>query len=176
MITLCGVLLFFLLPACRQKSVGVAHPVHDALVCVNEQNDAYELWAMQQEMALVDIPVPLYHHRIVLDANAQDSQNNVVLAYATALSYDELADFYAQEMERLGWSMLKKFITTENQMFIFCTPARLCLVMLQPLTTDGNQPLHKIVVCVGGISAYNQLWRTSLDEHAGYALVQDDLW
>lgn len=85
----------------------------------------------QQEAMLADIPVPLYDQRILLDNTyGSTEQNAIVLGYKSTLSLEEIIQFYAAEMERLGWWQLMIYKGPES-LLNFEKPGRLCTISIR---------------------------------------------
>ena len=83
-----------------------------------------------QELMLADVPIPLYDSHLFAPYFDQSSED-VLLGYQTSLAVDQLVHFYDQEMERLGWKLIKLFQTHETVM-CYETPYRICIVSLRP--------------------------------------------
>lgn len=80
------------------------------------------------EARLGDLPVPL----MVQGVNALDEgQGRYLIIYKTTLSLDDLAQFYGQEMERLGWQKVTSFECGEL-LFSFKKQKRSCIISVRP--------------------------------------------
>jgi hypothetical protein len=179
--TFLGVLLFFLLPACRKQSVNRSQQISAPTTSMSASNkDTYDvaLHELHKELTLVDIPVPLYQYRIPMKmiSEVDDAeQSDVVLGYASLLSVADLVMFYQQEMERLGWMLIKHFATEQESVLVFNAPRRICVVTIQPFQ-DNATLFSKIVLCVGLVGRKHQEVSALGGGCGEYGFVHDDLW
>ncbi len=114
------VMLFILSSCIRQHSKKKAQEHNNAITSV-----------FQQEAMLVDIPIPLYDERILVQGkHSQAEQNATMLGYRSSLLSDDIIEFYMQEMERLGWRQVKVFKGIES-LLQFESPGRLCTISVR---------------------------------------------
>lgn len=83
------------------------------------------------EAKLADIPVPIGSKPIkhYFQSAAADSQE-IVLGYTSEQSVDEIALFYAQQMEQSGWYQTSSFFGAE-QLLMFEKLDQVCVVSLR---------------------------------------------
>jgi hypothetical protein len=87
----------------------------------------------QQEARLTDISVPLNAKSIPNGFWVDEKESaGVMLTYVVSLSLQQIASFYSQEMERLGWDQTVSFDAHE-QLLIFEKPGRVCSILLRPV-------------------------------------------
>ncbi len=80
------------------------------------------------EARLGDLPVPLMVQGVSV---SDEGQGRYFIVYKTALSLDELTQFYGQEMERLGWQKVTSFEHAEL-LFSFKKQKRSCVISVRP--------------------------------------------
>lgn len=115
--------MIFFVPACR-------------VIRQSKAVDKRSLWA-EKEAKLYDIPVmlnarPYYGTQSYFVSQGSDE----VLAYTIShKNLDEIVLFYSQEMERLGWQIIKKFYAYEVFLY-FQKPLSACAVSIRSFKTD----------------------------------------
>lgn len=79
------------------------------------------------EAQLTDVPFPLgaqVTDEGLSDLFDQSSQAHHIVSYTTTLSVAALREFYASDMERLGWKELFVGVASDNEaVFVFTKPA-----------------------------------------------------
>lgn len=175
----CVMVLFFVLflPGCRKqldKSVSAFNSLSPIDNISQVSSDDLERHELHKELMLLDIPVPLYQHRLFFQDDTlklpQGSLADKTLGYVSQLSVEDIVIFYLREMERLGWRLLKQFITLYETVLIFNAPTRVCVVIVNA-HKDVASATH-IIVHVGSIDA-GLLWQAD-DVVADITLSQQD--
>ena len=112
---------------------------------------AFELVRLQ-EARLADIPVPLHAKPLPKFFADENNARGVILGYSCKLDSKEIAAFYQQEMDRLGWRRAASCDGIES-LFYFEKPTRFCSVSLRPqrknnthivIVTSDHQQAHMI--------------------------------
>lgn len=100
------------------------------------QEESKHSMGRQLEAMLVDVPVPLYTRQLLIHSERSMHAQDIVVGYESTLSLGQLEDFYLNDMQRLGWRLIKLFAGQEI-VLIFETPQRLCTIRLMagPLQT-----------------------------------------
>lgn len=124
-----------MLPACRQE--GSKKNSSAAQVTKRKR-------VIEQEAQLVDVPVPIGAQAVSADAQEGLFSSTSMLTYTTQQVPDRLAEFYRQEMERLGWQHGARFNGAE-QLLYFEKPGRFCVVSIRPAVKKG----HLLVITTG---------------------------
>jgi len=124
----CVVLAVFLLSGCAPKKEVQEHTAY---------------W-QQYQARLYDIPIAVYAQPIKeYCITCADSDQAIQLGYQTSLSSQSVAQFYAQEMERLGWFAYGA-VAGKEQVMQFEKPRRFCIVSVR-----SSGPSTIVVVSVG---------------------------
>jgi hypothetical protein len=97
------------------------------------QKDFDEHEAERQEATLIDIPIPLYLQRLPV-VTRDHCGNQIVLGYYSTIEPESLVNFYQNQMERQGWSLVKAFEGSEALLH-FEKPTRTCSVSIRPHST-----------------------------------------
>jgi hypothetical protein len=84
----------------------------------------------QQEAKLSDISIPLHVKPITDSLVGPEQEGDVVLTYESSMSANDMALFYSQQMERLGWKQTNAFSGPERLM-CFSKPDRHCAVSIR---------------------------------------------
>jgi hypothetical protein len=96
---------------------------------------------IQQEAMLIDIPIPLYDHRIIPSDFSSFTSDTLVFGYKSPLSRAQARDFFMNQMERYGWQHLVTFDTSES-LLQFASPDRFCTVIIK---NDPQDSLHSSI-------------------------------
>jgi hypothetical protein len=87
---------------------------------------------------LYDIPFPLSLDLVFASQpTAEQQAQQIVLGYKTTLNLNQIAQFYAIEMELLGWKLTKAFKDSEY-LFIFKKPQKTCAISMRVQTNKKN--------------------------------------
>jgi hypothetical protein len=127
-----ALLLFFFLSGCSKKSLE-----KKKITDIDLAHDSFEYkqtvmdTIIQQEAMLVNVPLPLYDERIILDSSFDEDQG-VVLGYKSPLTVEQVIAFFMNEMERYGWKHLVTFYSSES-ILQFQSPHFYCTVLTQSL-------------------------------------------
>lgn len=128
-----ALLLIFFLSGCiskKQSGKKIAMDVdyvHDSIA----HKQVVMNTIIQQEAMLVDVPLPLYDERIILDSNPDEDQG-IILGYKSSLTVAQVISFFMNEMERYGWKHLITFYATES-ILQFQSPHSYCTILTQSL-------------------------------------------
>ena len=89
--------------------------------------------ARELEAKLIDIPIPLNVEPLgdFFNNENADVSEAISLGYNTNMTADQAAEFYRQEMERLGWRCLTSFQGPEL-LANFVKPGKFCSVSIRP--------------------------------------------
>ncbi len=103
------------------------------IVAQDEQRHVSKNYSVQERMIeiearLGDLPLPLMAKGI---SASDDGQGRYVIVSKTELSLANLTQFYAQEMERLGWIKVAAFEHKEL-LFSFKRQRQSCIVSMRP--------------------------------------------
>jgi len=141
----CILLLSFLLPSCAKKNQHNTITPKQGLVSSLPNTATLRTSAVHHEVALINIPLPLYDEIIVLNSYDENETNDLVFAYKTSLSKEEIGKFFLDQMERYGWKHLITFNHVESLMQ-FESPDRYCTVSVrQSAPKDGGSQLYIFV-------------------------------
>jgi hypothetical protein len=86
--------------------------------------------AQHQEASLIDVPIPLYTHRLPIIAN-NHCGSQIVLGYRSFVEPSSLVELYQSQMELQGWNLARSFIGSETLLH-FEKPTRACSISVRP--------------------------------------------
>ena len=114
-----------------------------------KQRSSSEILAViaEQEAKLMDVPIPLDARPLVSYFDESD-EKGCSLGYTSDTSQEEVAFFYTQEMERLGWLQTVACETVES-ILIFEKPGRFCIVSLRPASRFTGSKRLTILLFTG---------------------------
>ena len=135
-----GIIFSFLLifGGCGKRQLP---PIQHDSVPIDQQEPVSSAAWDQQEMMLIDIPIPLYNNRLPIFSQ-NDQCVDIMLGYQTLFSQEELIDFYEREMERFGWSRTKLFQGTIKTIICYETPYRMCIISLRSSSKPDGTDLY----------------------------------
>jgi len=84
--------------------------------------------AEQSEARLEDVPIPIMAK---IQGASCDDQGGTMFVYDVTLEKEKMIEFYADEMERLGWEKVSLFDADEVLMS-FSKPCKVCTVSIRP--------------------------------------------
>ncbi len=97
----------------------------------------YQTSGLNQEYfqaKLADIPFPLsIELRFASQPTADQNAQHIELGYKTPMKMDQVAEFYTEEMEMLGWKLNRAFQDNEY-LFIFKKPQKTCAISMRKQT------------------------------------------
>ncbi|KKP35789.1 MAG: hypothetical protein UR26_C0002G0089 [candidate division TM6 bacterium GW2011_GWF2_32_72] len=96
----------------------------------NEVISRNAIWR-QYEAKCADVAIPLDSKPLIENFGMDKEEEQTNFAYACSLEKMELLDFYIKEMERLGWSLIKKFDSDLEALLNFEKPSKVCSVSLR---------------------------------------------
>jgi hypothetical protein len=127
----CMALLFCLLfSSCTRRQVST-HVSGTEKQSGNQHYSTFLDTVIQQEAMLVDIPIPLYDHRILPTSYDETERDTLVFGYKSPLDHNQAVEFFINQMERLGWRHLVSFDTYSESILQFKSPDRYCTVVVQ---------------------------------------------
>lgn len=91
----------------------------------------------QQEMLLVDIPLPLYNERIIPTFVDTTQTDTMVFGYKSPLSRQDAMNFFINQMERYGWKQLVCFDSFEI-ILEFESPYRYCTILIREAENNNS--------------------------------------
>lgn len=62
----------------------------------------------------------------------EDVRGALVVSYMTGLSHQVVSDFYQQDMERLGWRRVARFVIEDELLMIYEKPHKVAVVSMRP--------------------------------------------
>jgi len=129
------IVLCLLLSSCNKHQSGQRKSnIEESLV--NNKNDILDT-IVQQEAMLIDIPIPLYDHRIIPSSHLSAESDTLVFGYQSPLSRAQAIDFFMNQMERYGWRHLVSF-DGEELLLQFESPDRYCSVIIKNSTPSSS--------------------------------------
>lgn len=162
--------LLVLLSSCAKKEKSHVVPVHDSAasifsdaitidqVCQDQHHkqtwfahsrerrpDELNELVRQQEAKCADIPVPYLVDPILEYFASPLTADGHTLGYQSSMSVDEIAHFYAREMERLGWEHIASSNGVECLMS-YRKPQRLCSISLRPCKKKKQADRVSIII------------------------------
>lgn len=141
----CIFLFLFLLSSCTKKNQSTMSVPYQEPVSSFSNPDTVSTSAIHPELALIDIPLPLYDEIIALPFGEQKGVEDLVFAYKTPLSEQEVSKFFLDQMERYGWKHLITFNHAELLMQ-FESPDRYCTVSVRRSPSNDDSLLLYIFV------------------------------
>lgn len=97
---------------------------------INPSDKSYLDTIIQQEAMLVDVPIPLYDHRIIPPMYNVIEHDTLVFGYKSPLNSDQAISFFMTQMERYGWKHMVTFVAHES-VLQFESPDRYCTVVIK---------------------------------------------
>ncbi len=97
---------------------------------INPGDGRYLDTIIQQEAMLVDVPIPLYDHRIIPAMHDVTEHDTLVFGYKSPLNTDQAISFFMTQMERYGWKHMVTFVAHET-IAQFESPDRYCTVVIK---------------------------------------------
>lgn len=101
--------------------------------CAGRRSGRSRDYFREQEARFVDVPIPL--DAKPLPVTDISSGYTTLMRFKTAESYEELQDFYVQEMERYGWDITAA-AHPEQTLYNCYKPTRWCSIIILP---DGKK-------------------------------------
>jgi hypothetical protein len=92
----------------------------------------------EAEARYYDLPIP-----IGCQASFEDNERGILAQFKTALSIDEIREFYLAEMECFGWKLVTEFLGTES-MLLFERPSRWLTITIK---SDGRINRVSLISC-----------------------------
>jgi len=113
--------------------------------------DCRQILSDEHEARLADIAIPFGAQLLNQYADSTKQHNETVLGYVTTMLVADVASFYIEQMERLGWSCASH-IRGYEQLLLFERPERSCSVVIRTVShpTDVDSSFTKIVIFLRG--------------------------
>lgn len=112
--------------------------------CKKDRDFAAKRWQSKHlEAKLYDIPVLLNAQLIQNINNTACVDETSIISYEAEMPYESIADYYQEEMERLGWWQTAAFKGSEV-LLNFEKPNKYCSISIRP-----SKKISRVIIFIG---------------------------